>query len=229
VAHRISRHNDSLAFPKQSIFSLSTVEVLVSPTLPFLSLMMGIMAATTAAAAAKFPIPDKILVPSGVKLNMLTHSLDVELMRHDGVFHSRLSVLLPREEGPSATAVAGHFTEASRRVVKAVPPGTHHWYLCDECMLVGSRTEEHVYSSMIFGGALGQPSRWGSVSFSACHQRRPVTSSASASRVRYLSTQLPIWSCWPFDMGLTRRTRRGFSWESVHAWATGNYCFVSST
>jgi hypothetical protein len=123
VAHRISRHNDSLAFPKQSIFLLSTVEVLVSPTLPFLSLMMGIMAATTAAAAAKFPIPDKILVPSGVKLNMLTHSLDVELMRHDGVFHSRLSVLLPREEGPSATAVAGDSTEASRRVVEAVPPG----------------------------------------------------------------------------------------------------------
>jgi hypothetical protein len=157
VAHRISRHNDSLAFPKQAIFSLSTVEVLVSPTLPFLSLMMGIMAATTAAAAAKFPIPDKILVPSGVKLNMLTHSLEVELMRHDGGFHSRLSVLLPREEGPSATAVTGDSTEASRRVVRAVPPGTHHWYLCDECMLVGSRTEEHVYSSMIFGGARTLP------------------------------------------------------------------------
>jgi hypothetical protein len=54
VGHRISRHNDSLAFPKQAIFSLSTVEVLVSPTLPFLSLIMGSLAATTAAAAAKF-------------------------------------------------------------------------------------------------------------------------------------------------------------------------------
>lgn len=157
VGHRVSRHNDSLAFPRQAIFSLSTVEVLVSPTLPFLSLIMGSIALTTAAAVAKFPIPDKILVPSGARLNMLTHSLEVELRQHDGVFHSRLFVLLPREEGPSATAVAGDSTEASRRVVKAVPPGTHHWYLCDECMLVGSRTEEHVYSSMIFGGARTVP------------------------------------------------------------------------
>jgi hypothetical protein len=153
IAQRASSHPDSFAFPTRATFSLSTVEVLISPTLPCLTLMLGKMALSKASAVARFPIPDRIMVPSGPKVNDLTHSLDFEVRKHDGTFHARLAVALPRDEGPPAAAAAGENTEASRRVARAVPAGTHHWYLCDDCMLVGSRSEEMVYSSMIFGGA----------------------------------------------------------------------------
>jgi hypothetical protein len=55
-----------------------------------------------------------------------------------------------------ATSSTGESTEAVRRV-KSVPTGTTHWFLCDEIMLVGSRSEELVYSCMIHGGARSAP------------------------------------------------------------------------
>jgi hypothetical protein len=66
-------------------------------------------------------------------------------------------VALPREEGPPAVAAAGETTDSSRRVVRSVPSGTHHWYLCDDSMLMGSRSEELVYSCMIHGGFRSSP------------------------------------------------------------------------
>jgi hypothetical protein len=137
--------------------SLSTVEVLVSPTLHVLDLMIRAMNPILAVAVARFPLPDKIIVPSGPKWNPLTFALEFEVLRHDESWHSKLVVALPREEGPPAAAVTGENAEAGRRVARAVPTGTHHWYLCDESMLVGSRSEELVYSSMVFGGARSAP------------------------------------------------------------------------
>lgn len=157
VAQRVSSHADNLNFPRRAMFSLSTVEVLVSPTLHFLDLMIKAMNPILAVAVARFPLPDKIIVPSGPKWNPLTFSLEFEVLRHDESWHSKLVVALPREEGPPAAAVTGENAEAGRRVARAVPTGTHHWYLCDESMLVGSRSEELVYSSMVFGGARSAP------------------------------------------------------------------------
>jgi hypothetical protein len=54
-------------------------------------------------------------------------------------------------------AAAGETTDSSRRVVRSVPSGTHHWYLCDDSMLMGSRSEELVYSCMIHGGFRSSP------------------------------------------------------------------------
>jgi hypothetical protein len=121
IAQRTSSHLDSFAFPTRAMFSLSTVEVLISPTLPFLTLMLDKMALTKVAAVARFPIPDKIMVPSRPKVNDLTHSLEFEVRKQDGTFHSRLVVALPRDEGPPAAATAGENTEASRRVAQSTP------------------------------------------------------------------------------------------------------------
>ena len=157
VAQRVSSHTANLHFPRQAMVSLSTVEVLVAPTLHFLDLMLKAINPVIAMAVASFPIPDKIIVPSGPKLNSLTHSLEFEVFKHDLSWHSKLVVALPRDEGPPAAALAGENAEVGRRVARAVPTGTHHWYMCDECMLVGSRSEELVYSSMVFGGARSAP------------------------------------------------------------------------
>jgi hypothetical protein len=77
--------------------------------------------------------------------------------KFDGTFHYRLVVALPREEGSPAVAAAGEITDSSRRVVRSVPSGTHHWYLCDDSMLMGSRSEELVYSCIIHGGFRSSP------------------------------------------------------------------------
>jgi hypothetical protein len=157
MAQRTSNHPANLAIPFRVIFSLATVEVLVSPTLPFLNLILEAMGPTKAAAVARFPLADKIMVPSAPIVNALTHSLEFEVRNYDSHFQTRLVVALPREDGLPAAAAAGETTDTSRRVVRSVPSGTHHWYLCDECMLVGSRSEELVYNSMIHGGARSAP------------------------------------------------------------------------
>jgi hypothetical protein len=54
-------------------------------------------------------------------------------------------------------AAAGETTDSSRRVIRSVSSGTHHWYLCDGSMLIGSHSEELVYSSMIHGGFRSSP------------------------------------------------------------------------
>jgi hypothetical protein len=61
VAKRTSTHPTNLGFPSKAVFSLSTVEVLVSPTLPFLNRILEAMGRTKDAAAALFPLADKIV------------------------------------------------------------------------------------------------------------------------------------------------------------------------
>jgi hypothetical protein len=55
-----------------------------------------------------------------------------------------------------ATSSTGENIESGRRV-KSVPTGTTHWFMCDDIMLVGSRSEELVYACMIHGGARSAP------------------------------------------------------------------------
>jgi hypothetical protein len=75
VAKRTSTHPTYLGFPSKAVFSLSTVEVLVSPTLPFLNRILEAMGRTKEAAAALFPLADKIVVPSGPTFDALNHSI----------------------------------------------------------------------------------------------------------------------------------------------------------
>ena len=156
VAHRVSAHAENLLFPEKATFSVSTVEVLISPTLPFLNQVLDAMGPSKQITVSRFPIPDKIVVPSAPIVNMSNRSMEFELRHFDGSFKARLTVPMPEREGTQVTSATGDLTEASRRV-KAVPAGTHHWYLCDDCMLMGSRSEELVYSVMIHGGARSAP------------------------------------------------------------------------
>jgi hypothetical protein len=75
VAKRTSTHPTNLGFPSNAVFSLSTVEVLVSPTLPFLNQIIEAMGPTKVAAAARFPLADKIVVPSGPTFNAFSTAL----------------------------------------------------------------------------------------------------------------------------------------------------------
>jgi hypothetical protein len=111
VAQRMSVHPAVLAFPLRASFSLATVEVLVSPILPFLNQILEAMGPTKAAAVARFPLADKITVPSAPTVNSLTHSLEFEVRRYNGSFQTRLVVALPREDGPPAAAAAGETTD----------------------------------------------------------------------------------------------------------------------
>jgi hypothetical protein len=71
-------------------------------------------------------------------------------------FKGFLTVPMPEREGAQTISTTGENTDSSRRV-RAVPAGTHHWYLCDDTMLTGSRSEELVYACMIYGGARKAP------------------------------------------------------------------------
>lgn len=84
----------------------------------------------------------------------------MELLHHDGSFKARLTVPMLEREAAQATSTTGESTEPSRRV-NAVPGGTYHWYLCDDTMLMGSRSEELVYACMIHGGARSAPATVG--------------------------------------------------------------------
>jgi hypothetical protein len=157
-AQRMSVHPETLLFPSHAIFSVSTVEVLISPTLPFLNQVLDTLGTVKATTVASFPIPERIIVPSAPNMNLVTHAMDFQLLHYDMSYKGRLTVPMPRPERETAVAAssAGESTESSRRV-KSVPAGTTHWFLCDEIMLVGSRNEEVVYSCMIHGGARTAP------------------------------------------------------------------------
>jgi hypothetical protein len=123
----------------------TTVEVLITPTLPFLNEVLEAMDPSKPLTVTSFPIPDKIIVPSAPTVNVATRSMEFEIqLRHfDVSFKGRLTVPMPEREGAQTISTTGENTDSSRRV-KAVPAGTHHWYLCDDTMLTGSRSEELV-------------------------------------------------------------------------------------
>jgi hypothetical protein len=107
--------------------------VLITPTLPFLNEVLAVMGDSKELAAAKFPIPDKIIVPSAPTVNVATRSMDFELRHFDVSFKGRLAVPMPEREGAQTISTTGESADASR-CVRAVPAGTHHWYLCDDTM-----------------------------------------------------------------------------------------------
>jgi hypothetical protein len=158
----MSLHPEMLQFPSHAVFSVSTVEVLISPTVPFLNQVLDKMGLVKATTVASFPIPDRIIVPSAPIINVAARSMDFQLLHFDMSYKGRLSVPMLKREVAVATSSTEESTEAVRRV-KSVPTGTTHWFLCDEIMLVGSRSEELVYSCMIHGGARsasGRRSSW---------------------------------------------------------------------
>jgi hypothetical protein len=130
--------------------------VLISPPAPFLNQVLDKMGLVKSTTVASFPIPDRIIVPSAPVINVAARSMDFQLLHFDMSFKGRLSVPMLEREVTVATSSTGESTESVRRV-KSVPTGTTHWFLCDEIMLVGSRSEELVYSCMIHGGARSAP------------------------------------------------------------------------
>jgi hypothetical protein len=81
--------------------------------------------------------------------------MEFDLLHVDGTLRNKLRVDMASTTG---TTIAGSVEgQDSTRRVKTVPAGTHHWFLCDECMLVESRSEEIVYSAMIHAGARSKP------------------------------------------------------------------------
>jgi hypothetical protein len=58
-AQRMSVHPEMLQFPSHAVFSMSTVEVLISPTVPFLNQVLDKMGLVKATTIASFPIPDR--------------------------------------------------------------------------------------------------------------------------------------------------------------------------
>jgi hypothetical protein len=155
-AQRMSVHPEMLQFPSHAVFSMSTVEVLISPTVPFLNQVLDKMGLVKATTIASFPIPDRIIVPSAPIINVAARSMDFQLLHFDMSFKGRLSVPMLEREVAVATSSTGENTESGRRV-KSVPTGTNHWFMCDDIMLVGSRSEELVYACMIHGGARSAP------------------------------------------------------------------------
>jgi hypothetical protein len=73
----------------------------------------------------------------------------------DGSTRNKLWVDIPSNTGLTGGNIAEG--QDSTRRVRTVPTGTHHWFLCDECMLVGSHSEAIVYAAMIHGGARSTP------------------------------------------------------------------------
>lgn len=78
-AQRMSEHAENLSFPSKATFSVSTVEVLISPTLPFLNQVLDAMGTSKQITVSGFPVPDRILVPSAPIVNVSNRSLDFEL------------------------------------------------------------------------------------------------------------------------------------------------------
>jgi hypothetical protein len=75
-AQRMSVHPETLLFPFHANFSVSTVEVLISPTLPFLNQVLDTLGTLKATTVASFPIPERIIVPSAPNMNLVTHAMD---------------------------------------------------------------------------------------------------------------------------------------------------------
>jgi hypothetical protein len=136
-AQRTSVHSETLLFPLHAI--------LITPTLQFLNEVLQAMDPSKPLTVTSFPIPDKIIVPSAPTVNVATRSMEFEFqLRHFGVsFKGRLTVPMPEREGAQTISTTGENTDSSRHV-RDVPAGTHHWYLCDDTMLTGSRSEELV-------------------------------------------------------------------------------------
>jgi hypothetical protein len=63
-------------FPLHAIFFVSTVEVLITPTLPFLNEVLEAMGPSKPLTVTSFPIPDKIIVPSAPTVNVAIRSMD---------------------------------------------------------------------------------------------------------------------------------------------------------
>jgi hypothetical protein len=149
VAKRVSEH-ENIEMADETSFPLSTVEVLIAPTLPFLDRMLTAMGQSRDAVLAKFPVPTSILTVSFGKWNQATNAMEFDLLHVDGFTRNKLRVDIPSNTGLTGGNIAEG--QDSTRRVRTVPTGTHHWFLCDECMLVGSRSEEIVYAAMIHGG-----------------------------------------------------------------------------
>jgi hypothetical protein len=130
-------------------------EMLIAPTLPFLDRILTAMGQSREAALAKFPVPTSILTVSFGKWNQSTNGMEFDLLHVDGSTRNKLRVDIPSNTGLTGGNIAEG--QDSTRRVRTVPTGTHHRFLCDECMLVGSRSEEIVYAAMIHGGARSTP------------------------------------------------------------------------
>jgi hypothetical protein len=154
VAKRVSDH-EHREMADQTSFPLSMVEVLIAPTLPFLDRMLSIMGRTRDIAMAKFPVAANILTVSFGKFNTAMNRMDFDLLHVDGTVRNKLQVSIKLNTGLAGNNIL-EGQESTRRV-RTVPTGTHHWFLCDECMLVGSRSEEIVYAAMIHGGSRSKP------------------------------------------------------------------------
>jgi hypothetical protein len=153
-AKRVSEHAQR-DIAEEVSFPLSAVEVLIAPTLPFLEKLIATLGGAREAAVAKFPIPGNISTVSFGKLNVTTNALEFDLLHVDGIVRRKLRVDMVSSTG--ATGAGTMEGQDTARRVKTVPAGTHHWFMCDECMLVGSRSEEIVFSAMIHGGARSRP------------------------------------------------------------------------
>jgi hypothetical protein len=79
-AQRMSVHSEMLQFPSHAVFSVSTVEVLISPTVTFLNQVLDKMGLAKATTVASFPIPDRIIVPSAPIINGAARSMDFLLL-----------------------------------------------------------------------------------------------------------------------------------------------------
>jgi hypothetical protein len=87
VAKRVHARHD---IAEQISIPLSTVEVLIAPTLPFLEKMIATMGAPREAATAKFPISGNILTVSFGKWNRSTNAMEFDLLHVDGSIRNKL-------------------------------------------------------------------------------------------------------------------------------------------
>ena len=90
LAKRVSEHARR-DIAKQTSFPLSTVEVLIAPTLPFLEKMITTMGPSRETTTARFPISNNILTVSFGKWNRTTNAMEFDLLHVDG--STRLRVL----------------------------------------------------------------------------------------------------------------------------------------
>jgi hypothetical protein len=133
VAKRVSEHARR-EIAEQVTFPLSTVEVLIAPTLPFLEKMLTTMGASRNVAVAKFPMAGNITTVSFGKWNLATNAMEFDLLHVDGTLRNKLRVDMASTTG---TTIAGSVEGLdSTRRVKTVPAGTHHWFLCDEFLSI---------------------------------------------------------------------------------------------
>jgi hypothetical protein len=90
--------------------------------------------ATRDFVVAESPVAANILTVSFGKFNKAMSRMELEMLHVDGAVRNKLLVSVTSNTGLAGINILER-QDLTRRV-KTVPTGTHHWFLCDKCMLM---------------------------------------------------------------------------------------------